>query len=67
MLHKNNPDAACMCEIHRKDGEKEQCCILLGLAIEASLSRITPASQLLSAWLHILLGQSSISSFVLRT
>ena len=38
MLHQdNNPDASCTYEIHgKKDGEKEQCCILLRLKLQAN-------------------------------
>ena len=37
MLQDNNPDAAHMYEIHRKNGEKEQqCCILLRSKLKAS-------------------------------
>ena len=52
MLHGNNPDAAYVYEIHRKDGEKEHCCILLSLEVKAHSSRITPAIKLLCEWLY---------------
>ena len=67
MLQENNPDAAGMYEIQKKDGEKERCCTLLRLEIQASPSSITPASAALWVWLYIFAGQIGISSFVLRT
>ena len=48
MLQENNPDAACMHEIHtgrKKNGEKDQRCTLLRLEIQANPSRITPANK----------------------
>ena len=57
MLQENNLDAARMYGIHRKGGEKEQCCILLRLKIKECPSRITWASQLLGEWLYSLPGR----------
>ena len=39
MLQENDPDAACMYDRHRKDGQKEHCCILL-----RSRQKANPAS-----------------------
>ena len=60
MLRANNPDAACMYEIHRKDGEKDHCCILSRLEIKANLSRIT----LLCECLVYFAGRVDVDFFV---
>ena len=55
MLQDNNPDAACVYEIHKKGGEKEQCCILLRSNLKGNPSRITTALREL---LHIFVGRA---------
>ena len=46
-LQENMLDAACLYEIHKKDGEKEQCCIFSSMEMKANPSRVTPASAAL--------------------
>ena len=48
MLQENNLYAACMYEIHGKDGEKEQCCILL----KSQFLRASRPLLLLYEWLY---------------
>ena len=62
----NNPDAACIYDMHRKDGEKEQCCILSRLEPKQVL-RASHQLYLLHGWSSMFAGKISISWFVLRT
>ena len=70
MLQENNKITqtphACT-KIHRKDGEKEQRCILLRLEVKARVLRASHQLQLLYEWVYIVAGHISISSFALRT